>query len=540
MVGPVFNCPDMKHPPQRAPKPPRSARERRQLLARALELAVSGRRRRRESGGEDPGPSTLADGPDLPSTDKHAPDEASCPAVPVVTAKSSDRGAPAGKQLGPRGIELERVPEDERRVEKPVSPEKTEVGNLSRVNSTSEKTVTDDGLRQMEAQPPKSHPVERERHSSVQVILPQSSGSAGIGSSPKDDVPKAIMAKAEALSGEIDPPAQEKTSHPDIEKDGATGHVELGSGPGPVGDDASEKLGSTVLAQLPVRVGESEEGPTGADAASFSQNLSLDRSGRCTPCAIFLSPSSQQKVYNVANARQQNFPSFVSFVNPTTGQDGGFLGVKEVIHLQNGRWLNDEIVNWHGCAVARLLGVDRSRIRLLNSGIASLILTIGDPSYERVLYNHLSSQERSLPNPPGISQFTSVIVPVCYKEHWVTVHIEPWKKVVSVYDSLRGDRPPSATCRFIGTRFKAYAEFQESTLGEPSRDLQNYVVNHEEDLPVQQNSYDCGVYACERVAKLLGCTLPEDCVTEDGARNYRAKMLLGLVETLPLPFRTQD
>ena len=214
-----------------------------------------------------------------------------------------------------------------------------------------------------------------------------------------------------------------------------------------------------------------------------------------------------------------------------TRKIAGFVGLKELNRLQNDTWLNCEVVNWHCCAVAQSLDVDRESVRLLSSGIAQTVLAV-KPRLEDILYDHLSSEERQHRHPRSVTSFARVIVPVCHNLHWVVVCIEPEQNCISVYDSLRGRAAhPSPSCKYIGERFRDYVKHQSFFLEEPDRAIRDLDIHYVEDVPRQNNVNDCGVYASERVAKLLGCTLPEECETPIGAARYRAKMLLALMET---------
>ena len=283
------------------------------------------------------------------------------------------------------------------------------------------------------------------------------------------------------------------------------------------------------------QTGECSESHLTGDAMSINQHSPTVFSGKCIPCALFLTVASREKVEKLASTRKKDNVYFARYENHTTGKIAGLIGLKELTCLQNDTWLNCEIVNWHACAVAQLLGVDRESTRLLGSGIAQVILA-ERPNLEDILFSHLSTEERRQRNPRSVTSFATVIVPVCFNDHWVVVCIEPWRKCISVFDSMRGINGPSSTCQFIGERFQDYVNHQSLFLDEPARAVRDFEVYQVDNLPLQKNTNDCGVYASERIAKLLGCTLPEECITPRGAATYRAKMLLALMETCSLDY----
>ena len=235
------------------------------------------------------------------------------------------------------------------------------------------------------------------------------------------------------------------------------------------------------------------------------------------------------RVDGIAKTPPGGNPHFVSFEHRTTQKVVAMLGLDEINQLRNGRWLNCEVVNWHGAAMARYLGTDRMSVRLLSSTMGQKLLCRKNRCSD-VIYDHLSTEERQQAKPRSALTFPKIIIPFCRSDHWVVACIEPEQGIISIFDSRRGRNPPSAMCEFIGQRLLSYVAHQGDNLG-GSEKVGRVRVEQVSGLPRQRNNDDCGIYTYERIAKLLGCVRPVECVFELGASSYRAKMMLALMET---------
>lgn len=190
-------------------------------------------------------------------------------------------------------------------------------------------------------------------------------------------------------------------------------------------------------------------------------------------------------------------------------------------------------MDWYGAMKAAELRVDRERVRLLCSSAADLIMS--DRAVD-ARHMHLSRDEQRPHLKRSALTFDNLIIPVCHSDHWVVVHIDPPCRVISVYDSLRGrKKEPSTFCVSVGNKFLRYVNSQISQLGPPKRLVDGppdraFSVRFETCLSKQPNAFDCGVYACERIATLLGAENEELKSTLHSATKYRARMFLEFLE----------
>ena len=201
--------------------------------------------------------------------------------------------------------------------------------------------------------------------------------------------------------------------------------------------------------------------------------------------------------------------------NPTTLKWTTFLMFSDLGRiLSRERMFTDSIIDWHCSAVAEGLGVDPSSTRLMACSTAALMFA-GD-NYERIRYDHLSRKERRLAEPKSALEFSRLIFPVCIREHWVAVSVEPPTKTVLVFDSLQNS---PARFKDIRLRFDRYIRHQGG-----GRTRYKTV---QAEAPQQTNSIDCGVYVADRVAALMGANGGEvTCVDEESVMNYRSRMYI--------------
>ena len=208
--------------------------------------------------------------------------------------------------------------------------------------------------------------------------------------------------------------------------------------------------------------------------------------------------------------------------NPTTLKWSTFLLFTDMNRiLSRERMLTDSIIDWHGSAVAEGTGVDRSSIRLMACSTAALMFG-GQDNFERIRYDHLSRKERKVSEPKSALEFSKLIFPVCIREHWVTVSVEPPTKTVYVFDSLQNN---PARFKDIRLRFDRYIKHQ----GGGRQKFKTIQV----EVPQQSNSIDCGVYVADRIAALLGANDGQPtCTDQATVFKYRARMYLAASQSM--------
>ena len=205
--------------------------------------------------------------------------------------------------------------------------------------------------------------------------------------------------------------------------------------------------------------------------------------------------------------------------NPTTDKLSTFLSFRDMQRLLDRReMLTDSILDWHCAVVAQGLGVDRSKVRLMGSATAQIML--GEYNFDRIKHDHMSKTETKNDKPTSVLDFEKVVFPVCINEHWVVVSLEPQAKRIYLYDSLQNN-----TNRFKRLRslFLRYARDHGS-------DRYSFRFMQEEVVQ-QNNSIDCGVYVADRIAAILGANGGQPtCVDDLTVSTYRARMYLAALK----------
>lgn len=206
--------------------------------------------------------------------------------------------------------------------------------------------------------------------------------------------------------------------------------------------------------------------------------------------------------------------------NRTIGKETNFLTYRDFQILQNRtQWLTDSIIDWHACAVADGLRIDRSKTRIMSCSTSTLLL---GGHFENTKQCHLSKEEKRLSSPPSVPNFSKLVFPVCIDYHWVAVEILPIQKKVHVYDSMQNN---PARFRRLRDTFLSYIRHNSST-------TVRYVTTLI-PVPQQTNSDDCGVYVADRIAAILGANNGKaSCHDQSSVSLYRSKMLLAAGETI--------
>ena len=131
--------------------------------------------------------------------------------------------------------------------------------------------------------------------------------------------------------------------------------------------------------------------------------------------------------------------------------------------MRAGCFLNSQLVDWFTATKASALGVDRNRVRLFSSSTADRILR--GQSW-RAMFDHLSTAERREPTPRSALTFEELLFPVCKSEHWVAVRVLPARRMIYLYDSLRGRKTRPSKCnRDIASKFLDYLAHHQKEVG---------------------------------------------------------------------------
>ena len=148
--------------------------------------------------------------------------------------------------------------------------------------------------------------------------------------------------------------------------------------------------------------------------------------------------------------------------------------------------------------------------------------------YGRAELDHLDQIEKKKRPVKTLFDFEHLIFPVCYKDHFVVVSIKTEDALLTIYDSTQGDQdfPPETAAR-AAKAFQGYIAYHDSIRGLPddSKEKVAFHVVYPSGLPRQQNGTDCGLYAIDRIAVLLGAQPPRLATSAKGASLLRAQML---------------
>lgn len=178
-------------------------------------------------------------------------------------------------------------------------------------------------------------------------------------------------------------------------------------------------------------------------------------------------------------------------LNKIFGQSGvvGELGnieltVEDINLLKYSRWLNDECVNFYMeyLYMRSKKNKDLPQCHFFNSFFYMFLFTKNGYNYAKV---------RNWTKRVDIFSFNKIIIPVHLGNHWTLGVVNFDKKRFEYYDSLGDDSTP-----FFEVMRK-YLNDEHNFRKKEDYDLSEWVDFIPQDIPHQQNGYDCGVFACK-------------------------------------------
>ena len=182
--------------------------------------------------------------------------------------------------------------------------------------------------------------------------------------------------------------------------------------------------------------------------------------------------------------------------------------------------MNDEVVNYYFALLeARADRLDATgRTPMLTAFYGSFFLTA---------YNEYKSVKRwSLQKNIKLLDFDKVFIPVhVHGNHWCLAVINFLDRRFEYYDSLMGRPAPDLFPRlreYVVQEAKAYSDC-------PNYNLEGWEEYVPQNIPHQDNGYDCAVYMC-RYADYLsdGLDLPERFQDQE-IRRFRRRMLVQII-----------
>lgn len=157
--------------------------------------------------------------------------------------------------------------------------------------------------------------------------------------------------------------------------------------------------------------------------------------------------------------------------------------------LRHGQWLNDEVINFY-LQLVQQRAVDQPN--LFRSCFAWNTFFWQKLSEDGRGYSFKSVQRWSIRKKVDVFSFDLMIVPINVgRTHWALGFVDLKKERICYWDSLGGDHPQFK--KFILQYVQdEWADKKEGSFPYNFTDEGGY----DQEIPMQSNSYDCGVFTC--------------------------------------------
>lgn len=184
---------------------------------------------------------------------------------------------------------------------------------------------------------------------------------------------------------------------------------------------------------------------------------------------------------------------------------------KDIYKLSPGTWLNDEIINFHFELLSDRASKDDTlpSIHCFNTFFCS---TLREQGYAKV---------KRWTKRVDIFSKDLVFVPINKSYHWVLGVIDMKNKKISIYDSLYGKDQ-----RTLDILLR-YLEEEHLDKKKTEYDTSDWKTEAPNNIPKQENAYDCGVFTCI-FAERLSRQAPLDFVQADMSL-LRRKMVINIL-----------
>ncbi|KIY69675.1 cysteine proteinase [Cylindrobasidium torrendii FP15055 ss-10] len=159
----------------------------------------------------------------------------------------------------------------------------------------------------------------------------------------------------------------------------------------------------------------------------------------------------------------------------------------DIRRLLPGTWLNDEIINFYG---ALMLGRSESNKENDKFPKAHYFSTFFWSKLEKDGYDkgRLAKWTKKF----DLFSKDVVLIPVNHNNvHWTAAVINFKRKRIESYDSMGGCRPP------VYAMLRHYLDAEHKNKKKKPFDFTDWTDHRVEDLPQQENAYDCGVFTCQ-------------------------------------------
>lgn len=151
----------------------------------------------------------------------------------------------------------------------------------------------------------------------------------------------------------------------------------------------------------------------------------------------------------------------------------------DIVKMGPGKWLNDECINTYMKILQKRADDSKQKVYLFNTFF-----------YPKLLegYSKVERWTRRV----DVFAMEKLLIPVHLGTHWCLAVINLSQRRFEYYDSLHGGNPECLEA------MRAWLDAESQSKRKKPFDWSGWqepVVNGE-DLPLQRNGYDCGVFAC--------------------------------------------
>jgi len=223
---------------------------------------------------------------------------------------------------------------------------------------------------------------------------------------------------------------------------------------------------------------------------NFTTPISINRNTTNSPLPI--TPKTHYEC-----TKSFNLPSFLNQFTDNNHIiqriDQDTISVGSIRSLLPGRWLNDEVIHMAMKLIEKNteLSVFENSNHIRVGFFKSFFMTqlLGPEGYN---YNRVRRWSLRYFN-GNIFILETLIIPINMgNSHWAILSIRFQLKEIELLDSLNnnGSEILEAALRYLGDEYS-------NTNGIPWEDRHNWsLISRREDIPQQQNNYDCGIYTC--------------------------------------------
>jgi hypothetical protein len=217
-----------------------------------------------------------------------------------------------------------------------------------------------------------------------------------------------------------------------------------------------------------------------------------------TPTGISLQPQPVQKYIQITSNDRNNVIQFKNHALHQTSHISQFLQhsiSSRSLHTTNDRqWLNDEVINFYLSTLndhdhTQKHSTSQRRHHFFNSFFITKLLDEGNSN--RYTYRNVLRWSRKVHN-SDLFQLHKIFFPCNISQsHWSCVIADIQTCTITYYDSMLGNGD-----RYMHSILHYLQDDWMRTRGYDMPHVRQWVLRNDKEIPVQDNSYDCGVFVC--------------------------------------------